>query len=71
MVEEVAVNGVPVSSRDEVELPAGSGLLTIHYSAATLANTDRVRFRYRVEGISPDWVEAGRSREASFPALPG
>lgn len=69
-VEDVAVNGSSVAVGDEVVLPPGSGLLTIHYAAATLANADRVRFRYRVEGISDDWVEAGRSREATFPALP-
>jgi diguanylate cyclase (GGDEF)-like protein len=69
-VEDVLVNGSHVAATDRVELPPGSALLTIHYAAATLANADRVRFRYRVEGVSDDWVEAGRSREATFPALP-
>ena len=69
VVEEVEVNGTTVHSRDEVVLPPGSGVLTIRYFAASLASADRVRFRYRVEGISPAWVDAGRSREATFPAL--
>lgn len=70
VVEDVAVNGVSAASRDEVVLPAGSGLLAIRYFADTLANADHVRFRYRLDGISPEWVEAGRSREAAFPGLP-
>jgi diguanylate cyclase (GGDEF)-like protein len=29
-----------------------------------------VRFRYQLDGITRDWVDAGRNREAAFPALP-
>jgi diguanylate cyclase (GGDEF)-like protein len=35
-----------------------------------LLYADRVRFRYQMEGLSPDWVDAGNNREASFAALP-
>ena len=69
-VEEVTVNGEHALPGRDVVLPAGSGILSIRYFAATLLNADRVRFRYRVDGISPSWVDAGKSREATFPALP-
>ncbi len=68
--ENVLVDGVSEASDAEVVLPPGSAPLSIRYTAMTLNNADRVRFRYRMEGITRDWVDAGRSREASFPALP-
>lgn len=69
-IENVSVNGVLETAQAGVELPPGSVPLSVRYTAMTLLNADRVRFRYRMEGLTHDWVDAGRSREASFPALP-
>jgi diguanylate cyclase (GGDEF)-like protein len=69
-IENVLVDGVNRPNASEVVLPPGSVPLSIRYTAMTLLNADRVRFRYQVEGISRDWMDVGRSREASFPALP-
>ncbi|MBX7183920.1 MAG: diguanylate cyclase [Vicinamibacteria bacterium] len=70
LIEEVVVNGVSVAASDGVILPPGSLPISIHYTAMTLVNAGRARFRYRMDGLTPDWVDAGRSREASFPGLP-
>jgi len=69
-LEGVLLDGVSRPLDAEVLLPPGSVPLTIRYAAMTLLNADRVRFRYQMEGITRDWVDAGRSREAAFPALP-
>ena len=77
-VEEVSVDGVinvpgagtEAGMSSAIILPPGSVPLSIRYTAGTLLNADRVRFRYLMEGITQNWVEAGKSREASFPALP-
>ena len=67
-IDEVTVNG-DHARRDEVVLQDGSGVLAVRYFAGTLLDADRVRFRYQLEGSSAQWVDAGRSREATFPAL--
>lgn len=64
------MNGVNAPPGPEVILPPGSLPLSIRYSAATLINASRARFRYRMEGLTPGWVDAGRNREALFPGLP-
>lgn len=69
-LEGVLLDGQSRPLDAEVLLPPGSVPLTIRYTAMTLLNADRVRFRYQMEGITRDWVDAGRSREAAFPALP-
>ncbi len=70
MVEDVSVNGVSGPPGAEIILPPGSVPLSIRYTAGTLLNAERVQFRYQLDGITQKWVEAGKSREASFPALP-
>jgi len=69
-VEDVVVNGSNLPAGAAVVLPPGSVPLSIRYTAMTLLHADRVRFRYQMEGLTRDWVDAGRNREASFPALP-
>lgn len=68
-LEEVAVNGVHVPEGAPIILPPGSAPLSIRYTATTLLHADRVRFRYTMDGASAGWVDAGRNREAFFPAL--
>ena len=69
-LESVQVDGVYKPPGEPVVLPPGAVPLTIRYAAATLLYADRVRFRYRMEGLSQHWVEAGKGGEAVFPALP-
>ncbi|CAN7474987.1 diguanylate cyclase [Pseudoduganella sp. LjRoot289] len=53
----------------QLTLPPGPATISIQYSAKTLLNAERVRFRYQMEGLAKDWIDAGASREVSFPAL--
>jgi len=68
-LEEVTANGVTREPGPTV-LPPGSRSLTIRYTAMTLLDADRVRFRCRMDGLSSDWVDAGTRREAFYPSLP-
>lgn len=70
VLEDVVINGKPASADNGVELPPGSAPLAVRYFAGTLNHADRVQFRYRMEGLTGEWVHAGRNREVSFPALP-
>ena len=69
-LESALMQGVSVPTDTELVLPPGSVPLSIRYTAMTLLEADRVRFRYQLDGMTHDWVDAGSSREAAFPALP-
>jgi diguanylate cyclase (GGDEF)-like protein len=69
-LEEVTANGKDRSGDSAIILPPGSGPLSIRYTAMTLVDAARVRFRYRMDGLPGDWVDAGNRREAFFPSLP-
>lgn len=51
-------------------LPPGNHRLEIHYTAISLTDAAKVRFRYRLEGIDPGWNEVGDRRFAVYSSLP-
>ncbi len=50
-------------------LPAGSGRLQVRYTAIHLSAPDRVQYAYKLEGLDPDWIEAGRRRGVTYDNL--
>lgn len=44
--------------------------LEIRYTALSFTAPEKVRFRYRLDGLDADWVEAGENRTARFGKLP-
>jgi diguanylate cyclase (GGDEF)-like protein len=69
-VDDVLLDGVPVSWDAGVVLPSESVALGLHYRARTLLNPERVRFRYQMQGLGGDWVDVGHGRQVNFPVLP-
>jgi signal transduction histidine kinase/ligand-binding sensor domain-containing protein len=55
---------------DTLRLPSRTSALGVAYTAYSLAVPDRVRFKYRLEGLQDTWQEAGSRREAFFTNLP-
>jgi len=52
-----------------VALKPGRGELEIRYTSLSLAAPERNRFKYRLEGADPDWVDAGVRRAAFYSNL--
>jgi signal transduction histidine kinase/ligand-binding sensor domain-containing protein len=52
-----------------IALPAGTNHVRIAYTALSLTNATANRFRYRIEGIDRDWIDAGDAREALYTNL--
>jgi signal transduction histidine kinase/ligand-binding sensor domain-containing protein len=71
VVEDLACDGRAVALGDEEpKLPAGTARCEIRYTAPSLRNPSRLRFRYRLEGLEASWTEAGGDRVARFSHLP-
>jgi signal transduction histidine kinase/ligand-binding sensor domain-containing protein len=54
---------------DNIMLPVHTDRLQIEYSAGSLTVPERVRFRYRLEGLDREWQDGGTRREASYTNL--
>lgn len=66
------------SQLDRVELPVTSALkiapgkqnLEIQYNALSFIKSDQIQFRYLMEGLDADWIEAGSRRTAYYSHMP-
>src|SRR5262249_52166541 len=47
-------------------LPKRTTSLKIDYTALSLSMPERVKFRYRLEGVDNDWKDAGTRRDVSY-----
>jgi signal transduction histidine kinase/ligand-binding sensor domain-containing protein len=68
-IRSMTVDGVRTEAPTTLTLPRGARTLQIDYAALSLAIPERVRFRYRLEGVDADWVEAGGRRQAFYTNL--
>lgn len=70
ILEEVRVNGSPVAFDTPIRLAPGNYRLEIDFTAIHLRAPNRLRFRYRLDGVDRDWIDAGTRRYAEYPAVP-
>lgn len=71
-----ATNGVrPMELRNhdakvELRFPPGSQQVRFEFTALSFIAPENVQFRYQLEGLDENWVEAGSRRFASYTHLP-
>jgi signal transduction histidine kinase/ligand-binding sensor domain-containing protein len=68
-IKSVKANGRQFGSLTNLALPRRTTDLQIDYTALSLAVPEKVRFRYRLEGVDKDWQDAGTRREAFYNRL--
>jgi signal transduction histidine kinase/ligand-binding sensor domain-containing protein len=69
IIRSLAAGGLLYHEPGRVVLPRGTHSIDIAYTATSLSVPQRVRFRYRLDGIDDDWVDAGGRRTASYANL--
>ena len=62
-IEEVIADGRPLLAQPSMHLPAGIRRLEIDYTVVNLTSALKTRFRYRLEGFDPDWIESDTRRQ--------
>lgn len=68
-VRSVEAAGMLYRPAQAIELPALTQGVNLRYTALGAAIPERVRFRYRLEGLETGWTDAGRRREVSYANL--
>jgi len=68
-IRALAAGGDSYADPRDVTLRAGANEVTIGYTALSLPAPSRVRFRYRLDGVDKDWVDAGGRRAAVYGGL--
>ncbi|MEN1956809.1 two-component regulator propeller domain-containing protein [Luteimonas changyuni] len=64
VIDRVLVNGVPAT-----DVPPG-GRVLIQYTGISQRSPNSLRYRYRMQGVDADWIEAGTAGEVTYTHLP-
>jgi signal transduction histidine kinase/ligand-binding sensor domain-containing protein len=74
VIEKLLVDGetadgetAPVS---RLKIPPGRHRLEFQYAGLSFAAPERVHFKYRLDGLDADWIEAGTKRAAEYNYIP-
>ncbi|HKQ91548.1 MAG TPA: two-component regulator propeller domain-containing protein [Blastocatellia bacterium] len=60
----------PLSFDRPVRIAPGWENFEIEYTALSFVNSERLRFKYKLEGLDQDWTEAGTRRTAYYSYVP-
>jgi signal transduction histidine kinase len=69
IIRSLTANGRVYAAPTNLKLAKGTSKLQIDYTATSLAVPERVRFRYRLDGVDKDWVDPGGRRQAFYTNL--
>jgi signal transduction histidine kinase len=58
------------SSADFFSIPPGRHRFDFYYTGLSFTVPSKVRFRYRLEGLDRDWIDAGTKRSANYSYIP-
>jgi signal transduction histidine kinase/ligand-binding sensor domain-containing protein len=73
-IESVRINGSPEHWRNAsgpIELPAQLREVLIKFTAPSIATPEKTRFRHRLDGFDPDWIDSTETRAAQYGKLSG
>jgi signal transduction histidine kinase len=68
-ISSLAADGAPSAPETHPRIPPRPANIQIDYTALNFSTPERVRYRYRLEGVDKDWQNAGARREAFYTKL--
>lgn len=70
-LEELLVDGQRVTNTlPPLRIAPGRNRLEFHYTALSFVAPEKVSFKYRIQGLEKNWVEAGTKRVANYSFVP-
>jgi ligand-binding sensor domain-containing protein/signal transduction histidine kinase len=69
-VEQVSVDDVSMPMQNGMAISPGHTRLAFQYAGLSFIAPQKVRFRYKLDGLDRDWVDAGARRVAYYTNIP-
>ncbi|WP_220433188.1 EAL domain-containing protein [Cognatiluteimonas lumbrici] len=60
----------PAWRRQRIELPESAEILRLRIGALGYLGNERIRYRYRIDGLDDDWIDNGNRGEITYTLLP-
>lgn len=70
VLEKIVVDGRDLGAVAGQAFPPGSRSIELDYTGLSFVSSERMNFKYRLEGIDHDWVDVGTRRAAYYTNLP-
>lgn len=68
-IEQIRVDDESIAAAQTIELAPGKSRFDFYYTALSFVAPEKVRFKYKLEGFDPDWVDGGTRRVAYYTNL--
>jgi signal transduction histidine kinase len=65
-IEGIEADGNPIGLQGPIRLPGPSRRITFGYAGLSLSVPERVRFKYKLEGVDEGWSDPVAAREATY-----
>ncbi len=70
VIENISIDRKAVElNASQIELKPGQSNIAIEYTGLSLIKSEQIKFRYKLEGLEENWVEAGTKRTVDYSYL--
>jgi len=69
-IERLVSGNTELPMNDQINLHYDEAFLQVEYTALNFRSPEKVKFRYKLEGLHKNWFEVGNRREALFTKIP-
>jgi len=69
-IEQVSADDAPLSAQASLEIGPEHTRFAFQYAGLSFVAPQKVRFRYKLDGVDRDWVDAGTRRTAYYTNIP-
>lgn len=73
VIESISIDRKPVdlqASQSAIKLHPGQSNIAIEYTGLSLIKSEQMKFRYKLEGLEDEWIDAGTKRTVDYSYLP-
>ena len=70
IIEAALVERIPANIQNGLRIAPGKENLEIEYTALSFIRSEQIHFRYMLEGLDSNWIDAGSRRTAYYSHLP-
>lgn len=70
LIESITLERNPIDFQNGITIQPGQRGLEISYTGLSFIKAEQTKFKYKLEGLDTDWIDAGTRRVAYFPYLP-
>ncbi|MGM0588503.1 MAG: ligand-binding sensor domain-containing protein [Bacteroidota bacterium] len=69
-IERLTSGNIDLPLGEQINLPYDKAFLQVYYTALNFQSPEKVKFRYKLEGLNENWFEVGTRRSALFTKIP-